>query len=218
VFQLPPPPTFATAFPGLPEARPSTLSRRQQARDFRARLRRTAQLRAAGQVLDHLPGPGESVHTLLTGCFDFALVLTVVIQSRPALCETLRITTLAFSRRNVQELARLLDGRKIRRLVLLTSDFHAKSNAGIYAGAVKELAQERGQAVATARCHAKVCTLAFADGLRLVLEGSANLRTNKNWEQLTAINDADLHDWHAAWIDQKVREHEINQSRSPEPR
>ena len=23
--------------------------------------------------------------------------------------------------------------------------------------------------------------------------------------------DAGLHDWHAAWIDQKVREHEVNQ-------
>jgi hypothetical protein len=61
-----------------------------------------------------------------------------------------------------------------------------------------------------------VSTLAFADGLRLVFEGSANLRTNKNIEQMTTINDADLHDWHAAWIDAKVREHEVNQSRSPE--
>jgi hypothetical protein len=46
------------------------------------------------------------------------------------------------------------------------------------------------------------------------LRGSANLRTNKNVEQVTAINDAGLHDWQAAWIDAKVREHEVNQSGS----
>ena len=40
---------------------------------------------------------------------------------------------------------------------------------------------------------------------------SANLRTNKNIEQMTAINDPGIHDWHAAWIDEKVRDHEVNQ-------
>jgi hypothetical protein len=39
----------------------------------------------------------------------------------------------------------------------------------------------------------------------LVFEGSANLRTNKNREQLTVFRDRSLHDWHAAWIDELVR-------------
>jgi len=33
-------------------------------------------------------------------------------------------------------------------------------------------------------------------------------------ENLCVVNDPGLHDWHAAWIDQKVREHEIDQSGS----
>jgi hypothetical protein len=49
------------------------------------------------------------MHFLMTGTFDFLLVLTVVIQSRPIPCEKLRLATLAFSRRNVAELCRLLD-------------------------------------------------------------------------------------------------------------
>ena len=39
----------------------------------------------------------------------------------------------------------------------------------------------------------------------LVFEGSANLRTNRNREQLTAIRDRPTHDWHAAWIDELVK-------------
>jgi hypothetical protein len=56
-----------------------------------------------------------------------------------------------------------------------------------------------------------VVTLAFADGLRLVFEGSANPRTNRNTENLCVVNDTGLHDRHAQWIDHKVREHEIDQ-------
>ena len=33
-------------------------------------------LRSAAEVLPHLPGPGESLHALLTGTFDFLLVLS----------------------------------------------------------------------------------------------------------------------------------------------
>jgi hypothetical protein len=213
-FESPQPVRFTVGFPGLPEGRPVTRSGNVRAREFRASLRRQAQLRAAAEVLPHLPGPGESVHTLLTGTFDFLVVLACVIRSRPAPCEVLRLATLAFSRRNTQEMCRLLDGRLVGRLTLLCSDFMAKSNPAIYQGAVEELARQRGQTVGSARCHAKVSCLAFADGLRLVFEGSANLRTNKNVEQMTAVNDAGLHDWHAAWIDQRVRDHEVDQSRS----
>jgi hypothetical protein len=205
LFTTPQPIHFTTGFPGLPEAKPSTQSRRQQAREFRAALRRKVQLRAAAEVIPHLPGPGEAVHTLLTGTFDFMLVLTCVIQAHPALCEHLRITTLAFSRRNTQELTRLLDAGKVSRLTLLTSDFMARSNTEIYQGAVEELVTTRKQTLASARCHAKVACLAFADGLRLVFEGSMNLRNNGNIEQMTGINDDSLHDWHAAWISERVR-------------
>ncbi len=206
-FPTPPPVSFTTGFPGLPsgqKARPEDAPRR--AAEFRASLRRKAQLRRAAEVVPHLPGPGESLHTLLVGFFDFALVLSCVLKSRPVPCESLRVATLSFSKRNVQELCGWLDSGLVQRLVLLSSDFMKEGNPDTYYGAVKELAEARGQAVAAARCHAKVATLAFADGLRLVFEGSMNLSTNRNVEQMAVVNDAGLHDWHAAWIDAKVPE------------
>jgi hypothetical protein len=203
-----PPVTFTTGFPGLPSARrPGPEDGRRRASEFRAGLRRKAQLRRAAEVVPHLPGPGESLHALLTGYFDFALVLTCVLRSRAAPCEALRVATLSFSKRNVQEMAHWLDGGLVRRLVLLSSDFMREGNPATYYGAVKELAEERGQAVAACRCHAKVCCLHFADGLKLAFEGSMNLSTNRNLEQMAVINDAGLHDWHAHWIEQKAREH-----------
>jgi hypothetical protein len=205
--------TFTTAWPGLPSStRPAAGDFRQRARDFKASLRRRAQLKKAAEVVPHLPGPGESLHTLLTGYFDFALVLTCVLRSHAAPCEHCRIATLSFSRRNTEEMAHWLDEGLVLRLTLLTADFMEKASPEVYFGAIKELAEQRGQVVGSARCHTKVVTLAFADGLRLTFEGSANLRTNRNCENLAVVNDPGLHDWHAAWIDQKVREHEIDPS------
>jgi hypothetical protein len=212
LFTKPQPLTFTTGFPGLPSAhRPKADDYQRRARVFRASLRRKAQLRKAAEVLPNLPGPGESLHTLLTGYFDFALVLTCVLRSRPAPCEHARIATLSFGPKNTQEIARWLDDQLVRCVTLLCADFMAKASPKVYQGAVKELVEQRGQTVGSARCHAKVVTLAFTDGLRLTFEGSANLRTNRNMENLCVVNDPGLHDWHAAWIDQKVREHEIDQ-------
>jgi hypothetical protein len=180
----------------------------QRARAFRAGLRRQAQLRRAADVVPLLPGPGESLHTLLTGYFDFALVLTAILQARPAACAHLRVATLAFSMRNTEELCHLLDGGKVRRLSLLCSDFMRKSNRKTYRGAVAALRDDRGQKVTSARSHCKVVCLAFTDGLRLACEGSANLRTNRNVEQLTVVNSRGVHDWHAGWIDRMVRDGE----------
>jgi hypothetical protein len=207
LFSTPEPIRFTTGFPGLPEGRPTEQPHRQRVADFKASLRRRAQLRAAADVLPHLPGPGESLHALLAGYFDFLLVLSCVVQSRRSPCETLALSTLAFNKRNTQELCLLLDSRLVGRLTVLCSDFMAKSNPGIYQGAVEELVRARGQTVASARCHAKVACLSFADGLKLVFEGSANLRTNRNVEQVTVINDAGLHDWHSGWIEERVSEH-----------
>src|SRR5207245_2508942 len=104
------------------------------------------------------------------------------------------------------------DAKHVERLTLLCSDFMARSNEAVFNGAVAELVAARGQTVASARCHAKVACLAFSDGVRLVFEGSANLRTNKNVEQMTCINDAGLHDWHAAWIDARVSDEQKHQN------
>jgi hypothetical protein len=202
--------TFTTGFPRPPSpARPAASDFRRRAREFKASLRRKAQLKKAASVIPHLPGPGESLHTLLTGFFDFCLVLTCVIRSRPAPCEHARISTLSFGRKNVQEMARWIDEGLVKRLTLLAADFMAKASPEVYQGAVAELVGQRGQVVGFARCHAKVVRLAFRSGARLSIEGSANLCGNGSGrEQFALVNDAGLHDWHARWIVDLLGRHE----------
>jgi hypothetical protein len=172
-----------------------------------------AMLRESADILAHLPGPGESLHALMTGLYDFLTLVGHVITTRAFPCAELRIATLAFSSRNTAELVQLLDAGAVRRVSLLASDFFAKHNKAEWTEAAREL-QAHGMPIAAPRSHAKVTCLHFADGLKLVFEGSANLRTNGNREQFALFNDPDLHDWHATWIDEALRVWQSEQSRS----
>lgn len=168
-----------------------------------ARRRYAAMLREVKDVLPVLPAPGESLHALMTGLYDFMSVVGLVIARQDSPCTTLRIATLAFSLRNVTELESLAEKGMLVRTRILTSDFFAKHNRGIVDEA-RRLLVPRGGCLAAPRCHAKVACLEFADSTRYVFEGSANLRTNRNVEQFALFNDAGLHDWHAGWIEDLI--------------
>ena len=170
----------------------------------RAATRRTAQLAEAKDALAVLPGSGESVHCLLTGRFDLMHLLVCIID-RLGTVEVMRIATLSYNARNLSEMVGLLDTGRVKTLTLLCSKFFAEHNTGVWEETLEEF-RSRGQRAAAARSHAKVVTFAFVSGWRLTIESSANARSNGNIEFCTLIDGADLHDWHAGWIDSKRRE------------
>jgi hypothetical protein len=166
-----------------------------------AKYRRAA--KTAAELLPDLPERGEVVHALMCGTFDLCQVITATVPRLPAL-RHLRIATLCYSKRNIVELCSLLDTRKGLGLTLLVSSFHREHNKELHEWAVGELTAFPGVKVAAARSHCKVVTFDIADDDALVFEGSANLRTNKNREQLTVFRDRALATWHAEWIDELV--------------
>jgi hypothetical protein len=179
----------------------------------RATARRTAQLAEAADALTVLPGPGEAVHCIWTARADLMHGLVAIV-GQLGTVEAMRIATLAYSNKNLAEMVRLLDSGAVRRLTLLCSSFFRDHNTDVWEETISEF-RARGQRAAAARSHCKVVTFAFASGRRLTLEGSANLRSNGNRENLTLIDGASLHDWHAAWIDELVTAHEGEQSDDP---
>jgi hypothetical protein len=180
----------------------------------KAERRRAAALAEARDVLAHLPGPGEALHALMTGRYDLMHLLLVILNSRPGPLPEMRIATLSYNSRNLAELCHLLDTGKVRRLGFLFSKFFAEHDRPTFTATVREF-RARGQRLAAARSHAKVVTMEFADGSKLILEGSANLRTNSNQEQFALIHCPLLHDWHAAWIDAAIATHESDTSDDP---
>src|SRR6185369_15584345 len=130
--------------------------------------------------IEILPSEGESLHLVLSGYFDLLNLVLALLDKVGSPCLTLRIATLSFSKRNVKELAGLIDSGAVRQVDLLTSDYQRQHDQDYMVLALEELSVKRGQRVAAARSHCKLITMALEDGRRYVIEGSANLRTSRN--------------------------------------
>lgn len=193
--------SFSAKRPGAdPAGQALTPHARRQA------VRRTAMLAEAKDVLPHLPGPGEALHAIMTGRYDLMHLLVAILEFRAEPVESMLIATLSYNGANLAELKGLLDSGKVKRLGLVCSKFFSEHNKWLYEQTVRELG-ERGGRVACPRSHCKVVCLHWQSGDKMVCEGSANLRTNSNREQLALMHDAALHDWHAAWIEQELMHH-----------
>lgn len=205
-------------------AKPVVFGKQPQSATERARAqfltrtnrRRMACLKEARDVLPVLPAEGETLHAIMTGTYDLMHLIIVLLDRLGSPCQQLRIATLSLLARNVTEMASLLDAGKVQRLDLLASDFFSRHDKAIFNELVQELSS-RGQRVAAARSHCKVVCLALEDGRKYLLEGSANLRTNKNQEQFALTWDAALHDWYAVWLDDMVSKHECHASDGETP-
>jgi hypothetical protein len=171
-----------------------------------AASRRFVELREARDASRTIPGPGESVHCLMTGRYDLMYILIGLIESLGPV-DQMRIATLAYSARNLTEMVALLDSEHVKALTLLCSSFFRGHYGDVWESTLEQF-RARGQRAAAARSHCKIVTMAFTSGRRLTLEGSANLRSNSNREQLMMADGAELHDWHARWIDDLVARHE----------
>ena len=185
----------------------------------RAADRRLREAATAAALLSDLPAPGEAVHALMTGHYDLGQVVTATV-NRTA-CRHLRIATLCYSKRNAADLLGVLEGRAADplRLTLLVSSFFRSHNKELHEWFAGQLDAHPTARMAAARSHCKVACFDLGPGDGLVFEGSANLRTNGNREQLTATRDRGLHDWHAAWIDALVTtDGEVHEDRTRRPR
>lgn len=159
----------------------------------------------AAKQIDHLPAPGWSLHCIMGGNYHGFDIIPAIQTLAACTITEITIATLSFSKRNLSNLALMIDQGKVGTVNLLTSDYFAKADALIYGAAKRELIEKRnGHRLAFTRNHAKVMCIATADNRRFVVESSANLRSCVNFEQFALFHDRALFDWHKDWIDYLV--------------
>lgn len=155
----------------------------------------------ARAVLAHLPiGEDDRTHCILRGDFVLCDVIPAIIAARGR-CPHLRVATLGCSIANADTLAALVASGEVGSLTIVVSHYFQQVDKATVFRAVK--ARLAGIAcLAVTRSHAKVICLPTARGDHFVVEGSANLRSSDNLEQMAITNDRVTHDFHAAWLDQ----------------
>lgn len=154
----------------------------------------------AEAILAHLPAePDDRTHCLLRGDFVLCDMIPAILRVRGP-CPHLRIATLGLSVANADTLACLVERSTVAALTLVVSHyFQQVDKTTVFRAVAARLA---GLACITVtRSHAKVICLPTSAGDHFVIEGSANLRSSDNTEQMLITNDPATHAFHAAWLD-----------------
>lgn len=152
-------------------------------------------------VLPHLPAtPADRTHCILRGDFVLCDLIPAILDLRGR-CPFLRVATLGLSIANAEALAGHVGRGEIGALTVVVSHYFAQVDKATVFRAVENRLAGIARLVVT-RSHAKVICLPTASGDSFTIEGSANLRSSDNLEQMLILNDPETLAFHEAWIDE----------------
>lgn len=155
----------------------------------------------ARPIIDQLPECADvRLHCVLRGDFVLCDLVPMIIAHRGA-CPHLRIATLGLSVSNAEQLANLHQAGLLERITLVASHYFQQVDKTTTFRQVAGILEGRAELI-ICRSHAKVILLPTTAGDYYVIEGSANLRSSDNLEQMLILNDRETHDFHAGWIDE----------------
>ena len=176
---------------------------RQRGRDLalrREQQRHRAAVARAANLLETLPEPGETIHLVMRGAFQaFDLFAGLLRLAYPVRVARVAVATFGFNERTARMMADVLDAGQIDEATFLGSLMFGHTHPAAYA-TVREVFQSRGHRCGLARNHAKVIACRLTDGRGFAFAGSANLQRCRNIETFDLCHDADLADFHLAWI------------------
>lgn len=135
---------------------------------------------------------------LVSGNFVFGDFLEAFIVHNNAKCKKLTISTLSLDQNNVDSLENLLNGGFVDELNLIISDyFYAHERRSLIPYIYQNLDIDNKFQLASAGVHTKIAMFETLGGKKIVIHGSANMRSSGNIEQFVIEECEELYD---AWI------------------
>lgn len=162
--------------------------------------------------------PGSRFYVVVDGTFYFGDFLEALIVRNDWLIPEMTISTLSMNDNNVDSLANLLEGGFVQKLNLVVSAyFYSHERAGLIPYIYERLDIEDRFQLAAASSHCKLAMLETAEGLKVVMHGSANLRSSSNIEQVMIEENPALYDFnreiHARILDTyKTINHQVRRN------
>ena len=144
--------------------------------------------------LGELP-EGFRAFCVLDGKFIFGDLLEALIVKHDWICD-LTISTLSMSQDNVDSLANLLNGGFVRNLTIIVSHYYFQTERrGIMPYLYDRLDVGDHLQLAVASVHTKIAMIRTKCGKKIVIHGSANLRSSSNIEQIVVEHSPALYDF-----------------------
>lgn len=162
---------------------------------------------------------GERYNCIVSGSFIFGDFIEAFIVENNAKCKKMTISTLSLDQNNVDSLANLLNGGFVDELNLIISDyFYAHERNSIVPYIYKSLDIDNRFQLAAAGSHTKIAMFETLGGKKIVVHGSANLRSSNNIEQFVIENNAELYDFYNEYHDKIIQEYKTINKDSPNPK
>lgn len=119
------------------------------------------------------------------GSFHFGDFIEALIVVKNYHVKKLNIQTLSMSQNNVDSLANLLRGGFVDELNLIVSDYFYSHERQLLVNYIyDELDRDNKFQLAVASSHCKIATIETHNGGKILIHGSANLRSSSNIEQI----------------------------------
>lgn len=140
---------------------------------------------------------GQRYNVIVSGDFVFGDFIAAYIWEHKKTVENMLISTLSLNQKNIEALARLMDKQLIRRLdMVLSIYFYGNERFQLIPYLYKKLDKEDRFQLAIAGIHTKITQFKTTDGQKIVVHGSANLRSSGNVEQFTIEENPVLYDFY----------------------
>lgn len=163
---------------------------------------------------------GQRFNAIVSGDFVFGDFIAAYIWEHKIRVSRMLVSTLSLNQKNIEAFARLMDKGYIDRIdMLLSIYFYANEKYQLIPYLRKKLDVNNRFQLAIAGIHTKIVQFETHDGQKIVIHGSANLRSSGNVEQFTIEENPQLYDFYDdcfskvmerfGTINKDIRHHEL---------
>ncbi len=140
---------------------------------------------------------GQRFDAFVSGNFIFGDFIEAYLTTQVARAKKMTISTLSMSQNNVDSLANLMHAGYIGELNLVISVyFWGNERNSLIPYIYQKLDIDNRFQLAVAGIHTKTCQFESEGGRKIVMHGSANLRSSGNMEQFTMEENPELYDFY----------------------
>ena len=152
---------------------------------------------------------GGRANVIVAGTFIFGDFIEAYIVEHNIKIQKMTISTLSMSQENVDSLANLMLGGYVDKLNLIISYYFFSHERNLLIPYLRQtLDIDNRFQLAVAASHTKTCIFDTSGGKKIVMQGSANLRSSNNVEQFTIEDSAELHDWFDEYQDIIIKKYQ----------
>lgn len=145
---------------------------------------------------------GERADVVVNGSFIFGDFIEAYLIAQKAVCKRMIVSTLSLSENNVDSFHNLMAKGWIERLDLVISHyFYSHERYKLIPYVYKRLDIDDKFQMAVAFVHTKVIAFETRGGRKIVIHGSANLRSSGNVEAFTIEENPELYDFYVGIYD-----------------